>query len=360
MQSPIKVPFTPAGASHEDIEAYFAGIGQPAYRATQLCNWIFQKDVRDIAAFTNMSRPLREQLMRDIRLPQYRILDHQRSGDDGTRKLLLEFADGACVETVIIPVRDKLTQCISTQVGCRMGCRFCMTGSAGLQRQLSADEIIAQVFAVRDVLKEPERIGNFVFMGMGEPLDNYDASARAVRTLTDARMLGYSHRHVTISTCGLIEGIRRMGAEELPCHLALSLHGTTDEQRNAIMPVNRSQGLDQLLRCLREYPLRNRKRITIEYLLIRDHNDGIEDARRLARLLAGVRCKINLIPYNEHPAAAFRAPDPEQVLRFQRILTEKHYTTLIRRSGGADIDAACGQLAGKRAEQGGSACNART
>lgn len=344
-------PLEICNALPDEVRQWFKEQGYPAFRADQLLGWVFQKGERNIDNFSNMSKTLRDELRDTIILPQYTIVEIQRSAIDNTRKILLELPDGARIETVIIPVREKLSQCLSTQVGCRMGCTFCATAGMGFARHLSAAEILAQVFAVQDILEPEERITNFVFMGMGEPLDNYDNTVRAIRIITDPDMLGYSHRHVTLSTCGLVDKIKRLGDENVPCHLAISLHGVTDEQRSKIMPVNRAGGgLQGLLDVLRNYPMQGRKRITIEYILIGGVNDSIADARKLAKLLAPIRCKINLIPYNPHPGAIFQAPSEASVLAFQKVLIEKNYTAMIRKSGGSDIDAACGQLAGKKAK----------
>ncbi|MBB5021603.1 23S rRNA (adenine(2503)-C(2))-methyltransferase RlmN [Desulfurispira natronophila] len=322
-----------------------ADMGQPAFRAQQLLGWVYGRQQLDIDSFTNVSKDFRAQLKQVIHMPRYKIVSVQQSQLDETRKILLELEDGQRVETVLIPINSKLSQCLSTQVGCRMGCTFCATASMGLRRNLTNSEVLAQIFAARELVAPHQYITNFIFMGMGEPLDNYEHTVRSIRTITDPEMMGYSHRHVTISTCGLVKGIERLAKEDLPCNLAISLHGVNDEQRSAIMPINRSGGIAALMGALRRFPLSSKKVITIEYLLIAGHNDSLEDARNLVKLLRGMRCKVNLIIYNSHEHADFSPTTRERALQFQRILAEKKIMTFIRKSAGADIDAACGQLA---------------
>lgn len=333
--------------NYQQVQRLFADLGQPKFRVDQFLAWVYAKGCLDMDAYTNVSKELRSLLRETIHFPRYTIESVQHSRVDNTRKILLRFPDGHAVETVLIPVHSKLSQCLSTQVGCKMGCTFCATASMGFKRNLSVSEILAQAFAAREIIEPHERVGNFVFMGMGEPLDNYENSIAAIKTIIHPQMMGYSHRHVTLSTCGILKGIRRLSREELPCNLAISLHAVNDEQRSFLMPVNRAEGIDTLMQTLREFPLSSKKVITIEYLLIRDFNDSTDDAKKLLQLLRGLRCKVNLIVYNPHDYADYHAPDEKRVLQFQRILAEKGVMTFIRKSGGSDIDAACGQLAGK-------------
>jgi 23S rRNA (adenine2503-C2)-methyltransferase len=275
---------------------------------------------------------------------------------DGTIKYRLDTGRGDAVESVYIPAGRRNTLCVSTQVGCAMGCGFCLTGHMGLSRSLGAAEIVDQVRAVAKDLRArmehggeaprpPHRgyITNVVFMGMGEPLHNFEETKRAVQILTNPDALGFSTRHVTVSTCGLVPEISRFG-REVAAKLAVSLNATTDEVRSAIMPINRRYPLAELMAAVRAHPLKPGWRVTFEYVLLGGVNDTVADARRLARLLNGIPAKVNIIAYNAHPAAGFRPPDPGAVERFHAALAAKNLSAFVRESRGADIAAACGQL----------------
>jgi 23S rRNA (adenine2503-C2)-methyltransferase len=257
----------------------------------------------------------------------------------------LGLTDGRRVQSVVMPDGDRLTLCVSTQVGCGFGCAFCLTGTMGLARNLSAGEIVGQVWAARASLPAGARLTHVVFMGMGEPLANYAATVKALRTLVAPLGFGFSPRRITVSTVGLVKGLERLARENLRVNLAVSLHATTDDVRSRLMPVNRGWGLDDLLAACRRFPLPVRQRMTFEYTLLDGVNDSAEDARRLARRLQGLRAKVNLIPFNEWPGAAFRRPAPERILAFQRALLDAGLTATIRWSKGEDVGAACGQLA---------------
>jgi 23S rRNA (adenine2503-C2)-methyltransferase len=265
---------------------------------------------------------------------------------DGSQKLVLGLHDGSRVQSVLMPDEDRLTLCLSTQVGCGFGCAFCLTGTMGLGRHLSAGEIVGQVLAARGLLAESARITHLVYMGMGEPLANYRATVRSLRVLTDPAGLGYSPRRVTVSTVGLVPALERLAREGLRVNLAISLHATTDAVRNRLMPVNRAFPLAPLLAACRRLPLPARQRLTFEYVLLDRINDTPEDARRLAGLLRGLRAKVNLIPFNDWDGAGFRRPPLERILAFQAIVLEHGITATVRWSKGEDIGAACGQLAG--------------
>ncbi len=265
----------------------------------------------------------------------------ERAAADGTRKLLLAMPDAHEIETVLIPGANRLTQCISTQVGCAIGCTFCLTATAGLTRHLSAAEMLAQAKRGRQL--GPVR--NLVLMGMGEPLHNYDEVARFVRLATDPKGMAFSPNRVTLSTAGLVPGIRRMAREDLPCNLAVSLNATTDAVRDAIMPINRKYPIAMLMEAVRDYiARRGGKRVLIEYVMLAGVNDSDDDARRLISLLAGLDCTVNLLPFNAHPGSRFQRPAEARVNAFRARLIEAGFVAVVRESRGREILAACGQL----------------
>jgi 23S rRNA (adenine2503-C2)-methyltransferase len=262
---------------------------------------------------------------------------------DGSKKYLFKTADGFGVETVLMPEKTHQTLCISTQIGCSLGCRFCFTGTLGLKRNLTTAEILNQVSAVLKTEKFKEKLPNLVFMGMGEPLLNYENVLKSLKILLSPWGFNFSHRKITVSTAGIPPLIRQL-AEDLPVNLAISLNAPDDEIRSYLMPVNKKYPLKQLLKEARSFPVPSRKRITFEYILIKEVNDSPAHAEALARLLKNIPCKINLIPFNEYPGTSFHRPEEKQVLRFQSILHNHHFTAPIRMSKGSDIVAACGQL----------------
>lgn len=324
------------------LEDFFRGLGEKPYRARQALHRVYRKGARSFAEMTEFPAALQQRLAETLSLELPQVRERQVSRD-GTVKLLLEMRDGECVETVLMPDEDRLSQCVSTQAGCAMGCKFCRTASLGLTRNLSAGEIVGQVLAGEAESGFGRRVTNVVFMGMGEPLHNLEATARAFGLMTSDHCLAIGKRKISISTSGLVDAMKRLPEEMLPS-LAVSLNATTDEVRDRIMPVNKRYPIAALLKTLRELPMPPRARYTVEYVLLGGVNDSLEDAKRLTKLLAGVRCKINLIPYNPHEAGEFAAPDPEAVARFQAYLLEKDFTTFLRKSRGSDILAACGQL----------------
>lgn len=331
--------------SRQHLEAWLADSGIQPYRARQIFKWIYAHQVDEFTSMTDLGQALREKLAAHFvnsRLQAEKI----EVSRDGSRKYLFRLADGNTVESVLIPEKNHWTLCISSQVGCAMGCRFCMTARGGLVRNLTAAEIVSQVRDIkRDVGTQP--LSNIVLMGMGEPLANYDNVVRAVRILTDADFgLDFSTRRVTLSTSGLVPELEQLG-KDVQVNLAVSLNASDNETRSRLMPVNRKYPLESLLDACRRYPLPPRRRITFEYILIRDINDTVEDARRLAKLLRPVKAKINLIPFNAHPGSPFQRPDENTILNFQDILVQHHYTAMIRYSKGQDISAACGQLRAK-------------
>ena len=332
--------------SRQELEGWLQERREPAYRCAQIRRWLFQKRANSFEQMTNLSAALRLLLAQTFSASGLRIVRRELSRD-GTEKFLFGLGDGQAIETVLIPQEGRVTLCLSTQVGCGFGCRFCATAQMGLGRNLQAWEIIEQVLEVQRSMNAGKRITNLVFMGMGEPLANYVELRRALKSLTDAESgLGFSPRRITVSTVGLLPQMRRL-MEETRVNLAVSLHATSDNMRTRLMPVNRKYSLEALLACCRTLPLLQRKRMTFEYLLIRKLNDSPQDAGRLAVLLSGIRCKINLIPYNPHPGSAYQTSGPLEVERFQEQLQRRGFQVNVRRSRGQDVQAACGQLAGE-------------
>jgi len=297
---------------------------------------------------TNISKPLRASLQKEVNihhLEKVKVL----TSEDGTRKFLFQLSDGHFIESVLIPEEDHATLCISSQAGCAMGCLFCLTAKRGLKRNLKASEIVDQVIQVRRSMDVPDRLTNIVLMGMGEPLANYDAVIKAIHNMISADGMNLSHRKVTLSTCGLVPQIKKLG-NDLTVNLAVSLNAADDEIRNYLMPVNQKYPLEDLIAACKNFPLPNRRMITFEYILIKGVNDRPQDAQKLKGLLSGLRAKINLIPLNAQSDAQLTAPPMERILQFQDILVQNHFTAIIRKSRGSDILAACGQLSGKYRE----------
>lgn len=353
----------PVARLPEEWRPYLTERGEPAFRADQVFRWIHAQGVFEPEQMSNLSRNLRAQLAESgLACPLTEV--SARRSSDGTRKLLLRLHDGLAIECVLIPqgpldeeeedddesgefvTHKALTLCVSTQVGCAMGCVFCASGQAGLKRGLGAHEIISQVIAARRHLDPGERIRNLVFMGMGEPLHHYAETARTIHLLTHPLGHAMSPRRITVSSVGLISGIKRLGEDfGGKVGLAISLHAPDTDTRSEIIPMNRHQPLAALMEALRSYPLPKRRRITIEYTLIDGINDRVEHARRLAETLRGLPSKVNLIPMNPIAASDLHAPKPEAVEAFRRELGRLRVSCSVRQTRGDDVDAACGQLA---------------
>jgi len=334
------------GMDHKEMEQWAESYGLDAYRGRQIRQWLFSKMVSSFGEMTNVPKVLIEALEQDAvinNLQKIRTLVSK----DGTKKYLFRLWDGCVIESVLIPDRGHFTLCISSQAGCAMGCRFCLTGKQGFTRNLTPSEIIDQVIEVKRSLAKPSDLRNIVFMGMGEPLANYDAVVKAIRNIVGEDALNFSTRKVTVSTCGLVPNIRKLGLSDVTVNLAVSLNATDNETRSFLMPVNKKYPLKKLISACREYPLPNRRMITFEYILINDVNDSVNDAYRLCRLLSGIRAKINLIPLNPHLNLDLFPAPMNKILRFQDILISNNFTAMIRKSKGADIMAACGQLSGE-------------
>jgi 23S rRNA (adenine2503-C2)-methyltransferase len=326
-----------------ELEAALETRGHERYHARQLYRWIYRRGVTDFERMTDLSRALREQLPTEFELSTPKVISDERSVD-GTRKFLLELADSRRVEAVFIPDTPSMTFCISTQVGCAMACDFCLTGKMGLVRNLTAGEIAGQVRVLAAATNLLEHPFNIVLMGMGEPLHNYDATMKALRILHAEHGLAVSPRRVTLSTVGIVPGLQRLAHEPLMPNLAVSLHATTEEQRTMLVPPNRKYSLADILDTCRRFPLKKRSRITFEYVLLDGVNDTPEDARRLVRLLSGIKAKVNLIPLNPAPGIPYDRPSDARVDRFAQILADRRITVSVRKSRGRDIRAACGQL----------------
>ncbi|MBU23526.1 MAG: 23S rRNA (adenine(2503)-C(2))-methyltransferase RlmN [Acidobacteria bacterium] len=326
-----------------ELEGALTPSGIEPYRAKQIYRWIHRRAVLDWAQMTDLAKRHRTALAEAFHLSTPNIAARDRSSD-GTEKFLFELADGRRIEAVYIPKSPADTFCVSTQVGCAMQCSFCLTAKMGLERNLTAGEIVGQVRLLRSELGLLEQPINIVLMGMGEPLHNYDATMRALRILTCPDGAAVSPRRVTLSTVGIVPALARLADEPVMPNLAISLHGTTDEQRTSLVPVNRRYPLAELLAACRAFPLKRRNRITFEYVLIRGVNDSVADARRLAGLLTGLRAKVNVIPLNAAPGIPHERPTAAQIDRFGKALADCHVTVSIRKSRGRDIRAACGQL----------------
>ena len=325
------------------MEALAESLGAPPYRGRQLAQWIFVKGVTDLAAMSDLPKDFRAALAAraSVELPE---VERRTPSQDGSQKLVLRYGDGARVQAVLMPDGDRLTLCVSTQVGCGFACAFCYTGTMGLERNLSAGEIVAQVMVAREGLAAGLRITHIVYMGMGEPLANYTATVKSLRLLTDPQAFAFAPRRITVSTVGLVSGIERLAKENLRVNLAVSLHATSNEIRDRIMPVNRGFAIEELLAACRRFPLPFRQRMTFEYVLLEGINDSAEDARRLVKLMKGIRGKINLIPFNDWEGSSFARPPLARILDFQTVLLEHGIRATVRWSKGEDIGAACGQL----------------
>jgi 23S rRNA (adenine2503-C2)-methyltransferase len=334
------------GLSPKEIQDIVTQIGEPAFRARQICSGIYRRRTLSWDRFTDLAKSLRESLRERYEI-QYPLARRVFQSKDGTRRYLFEVGEQDCIESVYIPEDSRDTFCISTQVGCAVACAYCMTGKLPMRRNLAPGEIVGQVLALLTDRETPEKRFNIVIMGMGEPLLNYDNVMKAIRLMTDARTMAISPRRITLSTSGVVPGIQKLASEPVIPNLAISLNATTNKLRDQLIPINRKWKISELLEACRSFPLEKRQRITFEYVLIAGVNDAPEDARRLVKLLAGLKQKVNLIPLNEDPRIPYKSPTEEGILAFQKILVDRYITANIRRARGADISAACGLLAGR-------------
>jgi 23S rRNA (adenine2503-C2)-methyltransferase len=332
--------------TRSQLAGWLAERGIATFRATQIFHWVFNRQTDDFSVMTNLKKDIRALLADHFTVDRLNRRAVE-TAEDGTRKFLFELADGQLIETVLIQERTHATLCISSQVGCAQGCRFCLTARAGFTRNLTAGEILAQVRDVSATLATPQQLTNVVLMGMGEPLANYDSVMAALDTLTCPEAgLGISAKKVTLSTVGLAPKLAGMG-RQTRINIAISLNAPDNELRSWLMPINRRYPLEALLAACRVYPLEKRRLITFEYILIKDLNDSPAQAKKIGALLRPVKAKINLIPFNPHGGCDFQRPSDETVREFQKVLLDMRYTTSIRLSKGADISAACGQLRAK-------------
>jgi len=328
--------------SSPELGQLLEGLGQPGWRVDEIRRWLYHGGTKEIGAMTSLPKELRERLAADFRIFTPAVTGREKA-EDGTIKICLELEDGAPCESVLIAGEGRFTQCLSSQSGCPLGCAFCQTGKMGLRRSLTASEIVDQwLVAVAETGGE-SRVTNLVYMGMGEPLLNYEALRESVEIFTADWGAGLSPARITVSTAGIVPAIDRMGREMPSVNLAVSLNAPEDSLRDRLMPVNRKYPVAMLMKALRRYP-EGRKRLTIEYVLLGGTNDSPAMAGKLAGLLRGLRCKVNLIPFNPHSGLPFSAPSEAAVQRFQDVLKRAGYTAPVRRSKGAEVAAACGQL----------------
>lgn len=352
---PVSEPQNLLGMDRPAMERYFVEIGEKAFRAKQLTKWIHQLGVIDLDQMSNLSKALRAELRQKAIIQHPEVVLDELS-KDGTRKWVLQLSDGNRIETVFIPEADRGTLCVSSQVGCALDCSFCSTGRQGFNRNLSSAEIISQLWLATQLLEEEKKPGrkvtNVVLMGMGEPLLNFDNVVSAVRIMMDDFAYGLSKRRVTVSTAGVIPAMDRIG-DLLDMRLAVSLHATNDALRNELVPLNKKYPIDQLMSACRRFIDRqdSRSRITFEYVMLDGVNDQPEHARELIRLLKGIPTLMNLIPFNPFPGSGYKTSQKKQIDQFSDMLVAAGITTVVRRTRGDDIDAACGQLVGKVADK---------
>lgn len=335
--------------SPSELVEFLASFGKESYRSVQILRWLYQRGVQSLDEMTNLSKKFRQQLSQISFISVLRPTRVESAGD-GTKKFLFQLEDGTRVESVLIPDKARLTLCVSTQVGCALGCRFCLTGRAGWKRNLTPSEILNQILAVGTTLPERTSITNIVLMGMGEPLANYRNTLKATALMAHPDAFRLSSRRVTLSTAGLLPELEEVLKERPPFRLAISLNASNDETRTYLMPINRRYPLNKVLELCRNFPVQRRIRITFEYVMLEGINDSSKDAKGLLRILKGIPSKVNLIPLNEAPAIPFKRPSEERVRRFQEILMRGGLTAIVRNSKGGEISAACGQLQGGNSE----------
>ena len=325
----------------EDLKKEFVSLGEKPYRAEQVFRWIFENNVISFDEMTNISKELRDKLKENYKLSTYKILRKQESSDE-TKKYLFDILDGNAIETVLMKYHHGYSICISSQVGCKMGCKFCASTGIKFVRSLTSGEIIEQILAVqRD---ENIKVSNVVFMGIGEPFDNYDNVINAIKIINNPKGLNIGARHISISTSGLVPQIYKLAEENIQCTLSISLHATTNEQRSSMMPINDAYNIEELIKACKYYISKTNRRISFEYALAKDNNDNLEDAKRLVKLLKGMLCHVNLIPINKIENGKYSKSSNDNILKFRDYLNDKGIVATIRRELGTDIDAACGQL----------------
>ena len=332
----------------EELKKEFIELGEKPFRAEQVFKWIHEANVESFDDMTNISLELREKLKQNYTLCIYKILRKQVASD-GTKKYLFDVLDGNAIETVLMQYHHGYSICVSSQIGCKMGCKFCASTGIKFERNLTSGEIVEQILAVqRD---ENIKISNVVFMGIGEPLDNYDNVVNAIRIINNPKGLNIGARHISISTSGLVPKIYKLAEENIQCTLSISLHATTDEKRSSMMPVNDTYNIEQLIQACKDYIKTTNRRISFEYALAKDNNDNLDDAKRLVKLLKGMICHVNLIPINKIENGAYTKSSNENIIKFRDYLNDHGIVATIRRELGSDIDAACGQLRRKNLKE---------
>ena len=325
----------------EELKEELVAIGEKKYRAEQIFNWIYVDKVKEFDEMTNLSVELREKLKENYTMCNYKILRKQESSD-GTKKYLFDVLDGNAIETVLMEYHHGKTVCVSSQIGCKMGCKFCASTGIQFVRSLSSGEIVEQILAVEQDIGD--KISNIVFMGIGEPFDNYDNVMKAIRIINNQKGLNIGARHISVSTSGLVPRIYDFANEDLQCTLSISLHATSNEKRSSMMPVNQRYPIEELMKACKDYIAKTNKRISFEYALAKDNNDNLEDAKELVKLLKGMLCHVNLIPINKIENGKYTKSTNENIIKFRDYLNDNGIVATIRRELGSDIDAACGQL----------------
>ena len=325
----------------DELQEELINMGEKKFRAEQIFKWIYKEKVKSFDEMTNLSIELREKLKENYTMCNYNILKKQES-KDGTKKYLFDVLDGNAIETVLMQYHHGKTVCVSSQIGCKMGCKFCASTGIQFVRNLTAGEIVEQILAVEQDIND--KISNIVFMGIGEPLDNYDNVIKAIKIMNNPKGLEIGTRHISISTSGLVPRIYDLANEKIQCTLSISLHATTDEKRSSMMPVNNRYNIEELMKACKDSIKITNKRISFEYALAKDNNDNLEDAQRLVDLLKGMLCHVNLIPINKIENGKFSKSTNENILKFRDFLNEHGIVATVRRELGSDIEAACGQL----------------
>ena len=332
----------------EELKEVLKGLGEKPYRAEQIFKWIMQENVTSFDEMTNISIELRNKLKEKFDLHVFKILQKQVS-KDGTKKYLFDVLDGNAIESVLMEYKHGFTICVSSQIGCKMGCKFCASTGVKFSRNLTAGEIVEQLLAIqRD---ENIKISNLVFMGIGEPLDNYDNVMQAISILNNPKGINMGARHISISTSGLVPRIYELADKNIQCTLSISLHSASNEKRSQMMPVNNVYNIEELMKACKYYTTKTNKRISFEYALAKESNDNLADAKELVKLLKGMLCHVNLIPINKIENGKYSKSTNENILKFRDYLNEKGIVATIRRELGSDIDAACGQLRKKEVEK---------
>ena len=332
----------------EELKEELKSIGEKPFRAEQIFKWLYQDKVKSFDDMTNLSLELREKLKENYTICNFKILKKQETSD-GTKKYLFDVLDGNAIETVLMSYHHGYSICVSSQIGCKMGCKFCASTGIKFVRSLTSGEIVEQILAVEQ--DENIRISNIVFMGIGEPLDNFDNVINAVKIINNPKGLNIGARHISISTSGLVPMIYKLAEQNTQCTLSISLHATTNEKRSSMMPVNNAYNIEELIQACKDYIKVTNRRISFEYALAKDNNDNLEDAKRLVKLLKGMLCHVNLIPINKIENGEYTKSSNENIIKFRDYLNDHGIVATIRRELGSDIDAACGQLRRKNLKE---------